>query len=180
MMLHCTTLNKEQADDFLKKYMQDNIKVTRIAKDDEDGIYFVDLNSGKRFNKVDTSWQFRPHITSTDKLLGSCNLGLCFGSHIVPGTNKRYDIYEHTDELLHRASTAVWKAIQKWEQVSPVDFTWNEVAYPEEEKVEVYKEDIKTPVQETNKKSDVLKKVMYWSAVAILSIGCFFLGGLLL
>ena len=71
MFYNVITLNPNQANDFIKKYMQDNIKVIDFSKDDENGIYFVTLRTGKWLNKKITSWQFRPGI------------GLCFGEHVV-------------------------------------------------------------------------------------------------
>jgi len=108
-MLDVVTLNTKQADDFLKKYFQDKVYVLDISKDDEDGIYFVKLLSGKGFfGKIYTSWQYRPGI------------GLCFGEHRVRGTNKRFDIYKHTDGLLDHANEIVRKKITKWNSESPV------------------------------------------------------------
>lgn len=46
--------SKEQANDFIKKWMQNRIVVDKINKDDEDNIYFVTLRTGSIFNKVKT------------------------------------------------------------------------------------------------------------------------------
>lgn len=108
MFYNVTTLNPNQANDFIKKYMQDNIKIIDFSKDDEDGIYFVKLSTGKLINKKITSWQFRPGI------------GLCFGEHVVEGTTKRFDFYQFDSSLLTKANDIVWKYICDWEKISPV------------------------------------------------------------
>lgn len=119
MWCSVTHLNKDQADNFIRKHMQDNIKVVNISKDDEDEIYFVMIKSGKLFHKVETSWQYRPTLSFTDQLLGSNYIGLCFGSFNVPFTNKRLDFYEFNQNLLQKANNVVWNEIQKWEAKSP-------------------------------------------------------------
>lgn len=108
MFYNVITLNPSQANDFIKKYMQDNIKITDFSKDDETGIYFVTLRTGKWLNKKITSWQFRPGI------------GLCFGEHVVEGTNKRFDFYQFDSSLIAKANDIVWKYICDWEKISPV------------------------------------------------------------
>jgi hypothetical protein len=119
MFYSTTILNRDQANDFIQKHIQKNIKVLDITKDYEDDIYFIKLSSGSLFNKIETSWQFRPTLTWTDQLLGSHNLGLCFGEFPVPGTNKRLDFYEFDQEYMIKANDIVWEAIQKWEAKSP-------------------------------------------------------------
>ena len=59
-------------------------------------------------DKKITSWQFRSGI------------GLCFGEHIVEGTNKRFDFYEFDSSLLAKANDIAWKYICDWEKISPV------------------------------------------------------------
>ena len=108
MFYNVITLNPNQANDFIKKYMQDHIKIINFSKDDEHGIYFVTFSTGKLIDKKITSWQFRTGI------------GLCFGEHIVEGTNKRFDFYEFDSSLLAKANDIVWKYICDWEKISPV------------------------------------------------------------
>ena len=108
MFYNVITLNPNQANDFIKKYMQDNIKVIDFSKDDENGIYFVTLRTGKWLKKKITSWQFRPGI------------GLCFGEHVVEGTNKGFDFYQFDSSLIAKANDIVWKYICDWEKISPV------------------------------------------------------------
>ena len=67
MLYNVIILNPNQANDFIKKYMQDHIKIINFSKDDEHGIYFVTFSTGKLIDKKITSWQFRHGI------------GLCFG-----------------------------------------------------------------------------------------------------
>lgn len=107
-MYNVITLNPEQANDFIKKYLQKNIKIIDFTKDDEDDIYFVTLLSGKLFKKKITSWQYRP------------GFGLCFGEHVMEGTNKRFDFYQFDSSLLNKANNIVWKYICEWESISPV------------------------------------------------------------
>ena len=166
--MNVTTMNKQQADEFLKKYLQDNITVERIAKDDEDGIYFVDLKSGPLFKRIKTSWQFRPTISFTDQLLGSRNLGLCFGSHTMPGTNKRFDVYEHTDELLTKASRVTWQAIRKWEGMNPIDFNGYE---DESEKVKSPENTEKEELQKNTTSTKPGKSLIWIYATFALAAG---------
>jgi hypothetical protein len=99
-------LNEDQAKDFLKKYMQDNISVVNLSYDDEDGIYFVELKSGKLFNRIHTHWQWRGF--------------LCFGSYEMPMAGKRFDIAYPDKELIEKASIVVKDYIDKWNKISPV------------------------------------------------------------
>ena len=112
MFYDVVILNPGQANDFIRKYLQDNIKIVKFTKYNDEGsiIYFVTLSSGKLFNKKETSWQFRPYC------------GLCFGEHVVPmpGTDKRFDFYQFDNSLLDKANEVVRKYIEKWEKVSPV------------------------------------------------------------
>ena len=121
-MYHVTQLNKEQADDFLRKYLQDNIKIVDFTYYDDEGddIYFVTLVSGKLFHKVETHWQFRPVNLISSAVFGSVHVGLCFGEYRMPDVSKRFDIYECSPELLKKANEIVWKHIEKWKKVSPV------------------------------------------------------------
>lgn len=122
MGYHVTTLNIEQADDFLKKYLQDNIKVVDFSYYDDEGddIYFITLRSGKMFHKVETNWQFRPVNFLSSALFGKVHVGLCFGHYEMPEVNKRFDIYEHSPGLLDKANEVVVNYIDKWQKKSPV------------------------------------------------------------
>ena len=114
-LLDVTDFNAEEANDFIKKYMQDNIHVIDISRDEEDGIYFVTLRSGKLFRRRTTHWQFRPSNQLTSKMYGNVHVGLCFGSYDVPFTNKRYDFYEFDSKLMAKANNVAWKKIlKKW------------------------------------------------------------------
>lgn len=113
-----TTFSKEQANDFIKKWMQNRIVVDKITKDDEDNIYFVTLLSGSIFNKVKTFWQFRPSCLLTDMLFNSKRVGLCFGE--VYDGDQRFDFYTFDNSLLEKANKIVAKEIIKWEKKSPI------------------------------------------------------------
>ena len=113
------TFSKEQANDFIKKWMQNRIIVDRIAKDDEDGIYFVTLRSGSLFKKIKTSWQFRPSCSLTDMLLGSNHTGLCFG-RVIDSKYQTFDFYDYDDTLLEKANKVVAQKIIEWEKKSPI------------------------------------------------------------
>lgn len=118
-MLNVIYFNEAQANDFIMKYMQSNIRVTDISKDSEDGIYFVTISSGKLFNKKTTTWQFRPWVSYTDKILGiTKNIGLCFGR--CQEGNRAYNFYDFDRKLMEKANDAVQKAIEKWEGKSPI------------------------------------------------------------
>ncbi len=143
MMMNVIHLNKEQAEDFIKKYMQNNITVTHISNDYEDGIYFVTLSTsdeGKIKEKVKksffgiikricrnivhrtyvTTWQYRPYNFLSSALFGQVHIGLCFGEYVVPGTNNRLDFYEFDRSLLLKANEVVKQKISEWETKSPV------------------------------------------------------------
>lgn len=113
-----TTFSKDQANDFIKKWMQNRIVVDEITKDDENNIYFVTLRTGSLFNKVKTFWQFRPSISVTDMLFNSNHTGLCFGE--VYDGDQRFDFYTFDNTLLEKANNIVSKEIIKWEKKSPI------------------------------------------------------------
>jgi len=100
-------MNIDQADDFLRKYLQDNIVITNLSYFDEDGIYFLKINSGKE-KKITTEWQYRP------------GLGLCFGRYTMLAENKAFDVYYHSKELLDKANEIAAEYIDRWNKVSPV------------------------------------------------------------
>lgn len=110
-MSYCVIkLNDQQADDFLRKYMQNNISVVDFSYDDEDDIFFITLKSGKLFRKVYTEWQYR----------GPFFGGLCFGRYQMEGTGKRFDIDYPNSELIAKATKVVEKFIDEWNKISPV------------------------------------------------------------
>jgi len=120
-MRHYTNiiLSKEQANDFIKKWMQKRIIVCDISKNNEDNIYFVTLYSGSFFKKIRTSWQFRPSCSLTDMLLGSNHTGLCFGN-VVDYNYNQYKLYDFDDALLEKANKVVAQKIIEWEKKSPI------------------------------------------------------------
>ena len=108
-MVNVIRLNEQQANDFLRKYLQKNIKVVDFTKDSDDNEYFVTLRSGKLFNKIETNWQYRDYIGS-----------LCFGEYEMKTANKRFDIYNCDKSLLEKANKVVRDYIEKWEKISPI------------------------------------------------------------
>lgn len=92
--------NKEQADRILEELFQEDFKVTKIDKDDEDDIYFVDIISR---NKYKSSWQYR-----------GLGIGCCFGN--IKFNEKYYSIYEHSPELTGNLNRVVIQAIEAWEK----------------------------------------------------------------
>lgn len=110
-VVHC---NQEQAEKILRTYFAQKPVITRVSKDDEDGIYFITAKTVPGLLR--TEWQYR----------GSVEKGrACFGE--VHKGDRRYDLtYGYPEELMKPLNDACRKAIQNYEKGS--DIFLNETA----------------------------------------------------
>lgn len=104
-VVHC---NQEQAEKILRTYFAQKPVITRVSKDDEDGIYFITAKTVPGLLR--TEWQYRGSVEK-----GSA----CFGE--VHKGDRRYDLsYGYPKELMQPLNDACRKAIQSYEKGSDI------------------------------------------------------------
>lgn len=91
--------NKIQAESILRDFFSRKPIITKVSKDDEDGIYFIEAITRPGFLR--SEWQYR----------GYC----CFGE--VHKGDRRYDLNgSYSEELMKPLEDAAEKAIRNYEE----------------------------------------------------------------
>ena len=91
--------NRKQADKLLNKLFKNFFIITKINKMYDENLYFITVRHG--INTV-SEWQYRGFA--------------CFGE--IYKSNKRFDIYEHSEHVLDEFNKACEKAIKSYDNGS--------------------------------------------------------------
>lgn len=149
-IVHC---NKEQAEKILETYFAHKPVITRVSKDDEDGIYFITAKTVT--GMLRTEWQYRGTVT---------NGGACFGE--VHKGNRRYDLsYGYSEELMKPLNDACRKAIENYEK--GCDLFLNE----EVQEIKAAGENIKQVIKSSDKKAYILCGILLIALIIKFIIG---------
>lgn len=144
--------NKEQAEKILKTYFAYKPVITRVAKIDEDGIYFITAKTVP--GMLRTEWQYRGTVT---------NGTACFGE-VHKGNRRYYLSYDYPEELMKPLNDACRKAIENYEK--GCNLFLNE----EVQQIKAAGENIKQFIKSSDKKAYILCIILLFLVIIWLLI----------
>lgn len=149
-VVHC---NQEQAEKILRTYFAHKPIITKVSKDDEDGIYFIQAKTIP--GMLRTEWQYRGSLSNGEACFGEIRKG-----------QRRYDLsYGYPDELMQPLNDACRKAIANYE--NGCDLFLNEAV----QEAKVVGANIQQELKSSDKKAWVLCSILLIALIIKFIIG---------